>query len=69
MNVTGSKSLACNGCGKNMGVIRDASLRKGMVVYCAECNPDKPASFKQPRANSAYEPGMPDFLKDLFRGK
>jgi len=33
-----AKQLNCDQCFKHMGDVRDASLRKGMTVYCAECD-------------------------------
>lgn len=33
-----TQQLHCANCHKDMGVLRDARVRNGMVVYCAECN-------------------------------
>jgi hypothetical protein len=33
--------VKCNGCGKHMGTIRDAKLRKGWVMLCINCQDQK----------------------------
>lgn len=36
-----SRELNCNSCKKHMATLRDASVRKGMVVYCPSCDLDR----------------------------
>lgn len=52
--------LKCNGCDKHMAILRDAKVRKGMVVYCKECNEERMA-----RPSDRYD--IPDFMRSLFR--
>lgn len=33
-----SKDCQCTVCRKPMGTVRDATLRKGWAIICAECN-------------------------------
>ena len=56
--------LECKCCGKHMAILRDAKVRKGMAVYCAECDTiiDKLLSRKE--RDESY--GVPDFMRGLF---
>jgi hypothetical protein len=54
------KQLFCAGCTKDMGTIRDASLRKGLVVYCEGCNKMLQSVTDQP---------ISDLYKSIFKGK
>ena len=38
------KRIFCKGCGKYLGEIRDAKLRKGMVYLCQNCETKRIAS-------------------------
>ena len=60
-----SIDISCKRCGKHMGVLRDARTRKGMVVYCAECDDILNASLSG-RPSPA---DMPEFMRDIFGGK
>lgn len=54
-----SRDLTCNSCKKHMATLRDASVRKGIVVYCDSCDPMTPAAAAS----------TPDFISTLFGGK
>ena len=56
------KELSCSKCGKHMAILRDASIRKDMVVYCSSCN----ESMIKQTVNSYREL---EILKDLFKTK
>jgi Zn finger protein HypA/HybF involved in hydrogenase expression len=58
-------TLECNACGKHMATLRDASVRKGMIVYCAPCH----ASRQRIRDDERQSTDVPDFLSQLFRSK
>lgn len=51
--------VTCAGCGKHMGEIRDATLRKGMVVYCDRCADKLKADTRG---------DVPEFLKIFTQG-
>lgn len=55
-----SRHVYCKDCGKPMGVIRDASLRKGMVVLCSACAHKQKAPPSNPH-------DMPEFLRSIFK--
>ena len=55
-----ARELKCKCCGKYMGILRDATVRTGMIVYCTPC--DTLAGKAK-----AAAPGMPDFMRGLFR--
>lgn len=57
-----SRELHCAGCTKLVAVLRDASVRKGVIVYCERCGKLAPREDK-----SKVE--MPEFFKTLFRDK
>lgn len=57
------QTLFCANCKKDMGILRDARIRTGMVVYCGECNQKIERLFSLVKQTT--EP--PDFLKGLFR--
>jgi len=50
--------LECYNCGKHMATLRDARVRKGIVVLCQPCHE---------WMNKKDRPDMPEFLKGLFR--
>ena len=58
--------IKCEHCNKPMGEIRDASLRKGMVVYCHYCD-KKIQSVMKLMAPKEVSHDIPDFLMGLFR--
>jgi len=60
LNKGGDVKIQCYKCGKNLGEIRDATLRKHIYHVCYHCaaNDEKP---KKP----SYD--IPDFLKGIFR--
>jgi len=35
--MSGSRKIHCHSCKIYVGEIRDATLRKGMIVFCAQC--------------------------------
>lgn len=51
-----------------MGVLRDAKVRVGMVVYCMVCDSGIQEALAQARNRKTEEAVMPDFLKDMFGG-
>lgn len=57
------QTLFCANCKKDTGLLRDARIRTGMVVYCKECD-EKIQRLLSPGKQTS-EP--PDFLKGLFR--
>lgn len=68
--------LTCEHCNKDMGEVRDAKLRNGMVVYCQQCNDlinrmianGKSDVYQmKKRAFSDEKNDMPEFFKGLFR--
>lgn len=61
------QKLNCAKCNKDMGVLRDARIRTGMVVYCRECDALVQQAFMQLAKNLEGRTEMPDFLKGLFR--
>lgn len=63
-----TQELHCAGCGKPMATLRDARVRNGMVVYCAECNAAMQRLVRMATAASDPMRGAPDFMRDLFRG-
>ena len=50
-----TRHLYCQDCRKYMGEIRDASLRKGLVVLCQAC------AIKPPTPSD-----VPDFLRSIM---
>lgn len=60
------KKLECKGCGKHMAILRDAKVRKGMVVYCAECAGTVDKMLTQKTASAAHD--LPEFMRGLFGG-
>lgn len=58
--------LVCNGCGKDMGTLRDAKIRNGMVVYCSLCDEQIQLMKAQhsPHNNSKHD--IPDFMRSIF---
>lgn len=50
-------NIQCYKCGKNLGEIRDATLRKNIYHICCDCA----ATKKQPKHD------MPDFFKEIFK--
>lgn len=61
-----SQELKCK-CGKHMGILRDAKIRNGMVVYCAECNAEMWRKLARADCYIPCDADMPDFLKGIFR--
>ena len=57
------RTILCNHCGVLVAKIRDGSLKKGIVVYCASCD----ATIKM-LLNKSKPADMPDFFKDIFGG-
>ena len=56
------KELTCAACGKHMALLRDARVRRGMVVYCTVCD----LALRERRND---DPGMLDFIRGLFGGR
>ena len=54
--------IYCKGCGKYLGVIRDATLHKEIVYLCPNCDTKRIAS------DLANKTKTKDPLKDLFKG-
>lgn len=63
--MTTGRKLTCKCCGKDMGEIRDARLRLGMVVYCATCDAVIERLLNRKEQEAEYG-GMPDFMRGLF---
>lgn len=57
MSMSEQTVYCAGGCGKVVLVLRDAKTRNGFVVYCAECDPEKPKL------------DVPDFMQHLFGGR
>lgn len=51
-------NISCCKCGKHMGEIRDATLRKGWAIVCAMCMPHK--------SGSAHKPVESEVVNDLM---
>lgn len=59
------RQVACAECGTLMAVLRDARVRKDMVVYCRPCNEAMQQQLRDLRDLSAS--GVPPgFLEGLF---
>lgn len=60
------KRIHCQGCNTYMGEIRDASLRKGMTVYCDSCDRRMRAALRMDRADesSPIRRNLKDILGD-----
>lgn len=58
------RTILCNHCGVLVAKIRDAKLKKGIVMYCKECN----ATINL-LMNKSKPVDMPDFFKGIFDGK
>jgi len=50
-------NIQCYKCGKNLGEIRDATLRKNIYHICYECA----------AKNNKPDYDVPDFFKGLFK--
>lgn len=61
------QTLTCAHCNKDMGILRDAKVRKGMVIYCRECNELIRQVLRLGKRPTANSPDVPDFLKGLFK--
>lgn len=59
-----AKNLYCEGCAKYMGEVRDATLRKGMVVLCDKCETKRKLAAMA--MNHAGSRSNVDKLKDVF---
>ena len=55
------KQIFCKGCGKYLGEIRDAKLRKGMVYLCQNCETKRLASDMARNKMKAQDP-VNDFM-------
>ena len=40
-----TRKIKCAGCNDYMGEIRDATLKKGMVVLCSDCEKSRENAF------------------------
>lgn len=56
------KKLYCVGCGKYLGIIRDAKLRKNITHLCESC--DRIFQLLKASKKSDYS----DIFKDIFGG-
>lgn len=63
-----TQEIHCATCHKPMATLRDARVRNGMVVYCAEYNAAMQRLVRLATAASDPMRGAPDFLCDLFKG-
>lgn len=64
-----SQEIACKCCHKHMGTLRDAKIRKGMAVYCRECDERMQRMLKIATAAGAGKKyDVPDFMRGLFGG-
>lgn len=61
------QTLTCAHCHKDMGILRDARVRKGMVVYCRECDEVMRQVLRLAKRPATPSPDVPDFFKGLFR--
>lgn len=61
------QTLTCAHCHKDMGILRDARVRKGMVVYCRECDELMQQVLRLAKRPPDYSPDLPDCLKGLFK--
>lgn len=59
--------INCEKCKKDLGEIRDGSLRKGMVYLCKECNTQRIA-LELMRRNKKYKHPFGGIFKDIFGG-
>lgn len=55
------KEIFCAKCGKYMGEIRDATLRKGAITYCLPCDNRRQGVLQQTDNNS-------DVMSNFFDG-
>lgn len=60
-----SRELHCAGCGKLAVVLRDASVRKGVIIFCANCAPYGGLAPREGKPKVE----MPEFFKTLFGDK
>lgn len=58
------KELHCHMCGYLMAKLRDAAVRKDIVVFCSKCH-ESVARKPEPAPNESAD--MPEFLKGIFR--
>lgn len=58
------QKLTCKGCGKYMGVLRDALIRNGMVVYCKPCDDERDDELVDNKRKPGY---YPDIFEDIFK--
>ena len=69
----GAKRIFCKGCGKYLGEIRDATLRKEITYLCSSCEIKRFASDLSRKSGGNLE-GMKDyeaidFFKNIFSEK
>jgi hypothetical protein len=57
------RKIYCNKCSIYCGVIRDASLRKGLIYICEDCQ------NKRPIGNSFDSSDFMDYFTDVLSGK
>jgi RNase P subunit RPR2 len=57
-----ARHVYCSKCNVYLGEIRDARLRKDIVMLCGKCN----AKMKAQESVGNYG-DVPDFLKGLFK--
>ena len=65
-----SREIHCVKCGKYLGEIRDAKLRKNIHFICDDCNTRRLAlELKETigGGNTGYDPM--DVMKDIFGGR
>ena len=67
-----SQEIECKCCGKHMGTLRDAKIRKGMVVYCQECDERTQRMLRIAAMTGSVGEGkkydVPDFMRGFFGG-
>lgn len=61
------QTLTCAHCHKDMGILRDAKVRNGMMVYRRECHEVIQQVLRLGKRQAANSPDVPDFLKGLFK--
>lgn len=60
------RQINCKGCGKYMGEIRDAKLRKGLVFLCEPCDGRRVALELKEKTGQAGGANFDDIFGDIF---
>lgn len=62
-----SRIIRCDKCHLNLGEIRDAKLRKGIVHFCEPCSRNMKAQVAAAASNFKKNPDFSDIFGGVFK--